>query len=66
MPPKQAEISPIKRPIVKKDFRSNVSLGSVPETHTLTKLEQELIIIDINIHLDRIVTSDNFFKIKSF
>jgi len=29
----------IKRPIVKKDFRSNVSLGSVPETITLTELE---------------------------
>jgi RimK family alpha-L-glutamate ligase len=31
----------IKRPIVKKDFRSNVALGSVPETITLTKLEQD-------------------------
>ena len=31
----------IKRPIVKKDFRSNVSLGSVPEILTLTKLEQD-------------------------
>ena len=31
----------IKRPIVKKDFRSNVSLGSVPVSHTLTKLEEE-------------------------
>ena len=31
----------IKRPIVKKDFRSNVSLGSVPVPHTLTKLEEE-------------------------
>ena len=29
----------IKRPIVKKDFRSNVALGSVPETITLTELE---------------------------
>ena len=34
----------IKRPIVKKDFRSNVSLGSVPETHTLTKLEEQEVI----------------------
>ena len=31
----------IKRPIVDKDFRSNVSLGSVPVPHTLTKLEEE-------------------------
>jgi ribosomal protein S6--L-glutamate ligase len=31
----------IKRPIVEKDFRSNVSLGSIPEAHTLTKLEEE-------------------------
>ncbi|SVE32994.1 uncharacterized protein METZ01_LOCUS485848 [marine metagenome] len=29
----------IKRPIVKKDFRSNVALGSKPEALTLTKLE---------------------------
>jgi len=34
----------IKRPIVKRDFRSNVSLGSEPETHTLTKLEEEQVI----------------------
>lgn len=34
----------IKRPIVKKDFRSNVSLGSIPETLTLTKLEQDHVI----------------------
>ena len=31
----------IKRPIVEKDFRSNVSLGSIPVPHTLTKLEEE-------------------------
>ena len=31
----------IKRPIVKRDFRSNVSLGSEPVAHTLTKLEEE-------------------------
>ena len=34
----------IKRPIVKKDFRSNVSLGSVPETIELTKLEQDHVV----------------------
>ena len=34
----------IKRPIVKRDFRSNVSLGSIPEAHTLTKLEEEQVI----------------------
>ena len=34
----------IKRPIVKRDFRSNVSLGSEPEAHTLTKLEEEQVI----------------------
>ena len=34
----------IKRPIVDKDFRSNVSLGSVPVPHTLTKLEEEQVI----------------------
>ena len=31
----------IKRPIVKRDFRSNVSQGSKPVAHTLTKLEEE-------------------------
>ena len=31
----------IKRPIVKRDFRSNVALGSEPVVHTLTKLEEE-------------------------
>ena len=31
----------IKRPIVARDFRSNVSLGSVPVKHTLSKLEEE-------------------------
>ena len=30
----------MKRPIVDKDFRSNVSLGSIPVAHTLTKLEE--------------------------
>lgn len=34
----------IKRPIVDKDFRSNVSLGSIPVPHTLTKLEEEQVI----------------------
>ena len=34
----------IKRPIVKRDFRSNVSLGSVPVAHTLTKLEEEQVL----------------------
>ena len=34
----------IKRPIVKKDFRSNVALGSIPETITLTKLEQDHVV----------------------
>ena len=34
----------IKRPIVKKDFRSNVALGSKPETITLTKLEQDHVV----------------------
>lgn len=34
----------IKRPIVKRDFRSNVSLGSIPVAHTLTKLEEEQVI----------------------
>ncbi len=31
----------IKRPVVEKDFRSNVSLGSIPEPHKLTDLEIE-------------------------
>ena len=34
----------IKRPIVKKDFRSNVALGSKPEALTLTKLEQNHVV----------------------
>ena len=34
----------IKRPIVDKDFRSNVSLGSEPVPHKLTKLEEEQVI----------------------
>ena len=34
----------IKRPIVKKDFRSNVALGSKPEALTLTKLEQDHVV----------------------
>ena len=34
----------IKRPIVKKDFRSNVALGSIPEKITLTKLEQDHVV----------------------
>ena len=34
----------IKRPIVKRDFRSNVSLGSEPVAHTLTKLEEEQVL----------------------
>ena len=34
----------IKRPIVKRDFRSNVSLGSEPVAHTLTKVEEEQVL----------------------
>lgn len=34
----------IKRPIVARDFRSNVSLGSVPVSHSLTELESEVVV----------------------
>jgi len=34
----------IKRPVVEKDFRSNVALGSIPEKFELTELEKKLVI----------------------
>ena len=38
---KDEVIGAIKRPVVKGDFRSNVSQGSIPLPHKLTKLEEE-------------------------
>ena len=38
---KDEVIGAIKRPVVKGDFRSNISQGSIPSPHKLTKLEEE-------------------------
>jgi RimK family alpha-L-glutamate ligase len=38
---KEEVIGAIKRPVVKGDFRSNISQGSIPSPHKLTKLEEE-------------------------